>query len=1205
MDTSTTNTKINDDSLKCDDLLLYLDKYLTYLLPLKYLNHPFLITNTDGSITKLNCENNNFLEIEDTFNDDEEKEPKTNQTIKSNCFLTIYPTICDIKLDEDDSDSNSSYPNNITSKKNSLNNQNNGQVYTNSDGNSSTFQSLNSEIEKKFNIKNLFCDPKEMIKESKDWINQFINYYIFVLNWVKYEELFKKHSSVNDRILARIMGFAYSILDNIANPDLNPAFQSFYLKDDPQPQDKASAMSLDVDSNNNINNTNVTTTNTTTNITTESSSSSSSLLNTSTIIDNTMESSSSSSSSSTTNTNRNMPYLRPSHKNKSSTSSSTSSHSNNYANTIPVLPSNKTSIIQYYSPKLKNKILLITKLIRILSRYEISSQLIGENRGITILLQIMKLFGDSIDIQIECSASMANLASITSNRVKMLEEGCINLILENMNKFITSSDVQAEICATLANLACHDANAKHIVENGGCEYILRAMITHMDKTDLQIQAFHSLSSLCKYGKEEMEKERFIQVLKTSIIKHQNSVDLMVSACNALGLMALSGMKMTSCKGTILVIILKALKKFEDHQIFQITAFFSLSHLLCIHDSTKDEAYSEIISKYKGVELILTAMKRFPYYISLQTTACFALESIIMNNDNHRKEFLELDGIDIILNVMRFDFSLLKKKKSGSDGERNDIMDSMDENENIDVSITLDIDSSSESLFYSKYKDNSFHSFSKELLLQLFGSVALLNASDNKQCKEMIIKKGCLHYIYLASKKVANCNDLWLVLYYVFARFSNNNENSETKSIYMKPSGVPSLMEICSRKIINKYTQNAYKAYLKNCDSQKTLIDTPSCSSLNNKSRQDSSSVSRSESLSDINNTNLYHHHHHHNNNNNNNQSTINNNTINQNHHGELVVEDVDHEEEMNMIDVEVQLEEIGNEEHVETNINRTTTTTTTTTNNNNNNNNISNNSNNTINNNHPYLNNSLSSSSTNLSSLSSNNNNSTNSFGINEEEETHHNNSIYNNSSSSLNTNNVNNDSNANNNEESIQIEIEEININDDPIIEEDNHENEVNQDHNENNHNEENASDMEMDGAHINEEDGDGNEEEDEEDEENDDNHDEIFEDAMDSDQSLKDHIKENPLRLQQKTDEWKQNELNYINSLPISSRVQDYLLSREYCCICGKVCFESGVRLYSINRKKDCSLVYMCSKECAQKDLLFNKRIFYYVNSDTAQQW
>lgn len=37
------------------------------------------------------------------------------------------------------------------------------------------------------------------------------------------------------------------------------------------------------------------------------------------------------------------------------------------------------------------------------------------------------------------------------------------------------------------------------------------------------------------------------------------------------------------------------------------------------DSNKDALNSEIISKYKGVELILTAMKRFPYHISLQTT----------------------------------------------------------------------------------------------------------------------------------------------------------------------------------------------------------------------------------------------------------------------------------------------------------------------------------------------------------------------------------------------------------------------------------------------------------------------------------------------------------------------------------------------------------------------------------------------------------
>ncbi|ORX45351.1 ARM repeat-containing protein [Piromyces finnis] len=704
---------IKNANLKSDDLLLHLEKYLIYLLPLNYLNHPFLCTNTDGSITKFDCENNKFLEIEDKIYSESENQ-KENEMVKSNCFLTIYTTLSDIKMNDDNSDEGKLLKDN---------------------GNK-----LNREIEKTKSIslfensfmKDFLKDPKEMIKEAKDWVNQFINFYIYVLNWVKYENLFKKHPDINDRILARIMAFAYSILDNIANPDLNPAFQNFYLKENHQTKDES-----DESKNKSFPFMN------------EDIPSSSSLQS------NMMEISSLNSDNEVNNRNH---------------------HSNNYANNIPVLPSNKTSIINFYSPKLKNKILLITKLIRILSRYETSSQIIGKNRGITILLQIMKLFSDCIEIQIECSASMANLASITSNRVKMLEEGCISLILENMNKFIASSDVQAEICATLANLACHDANAKYIVENGGCDYILRAMITHMDKTDLQIQAFHSLSSLCKYGKEEMEKDRFMQVIKTSIIKHQNSVDLMVSACNALGLMALSGMKMTSCKGTILVIILKSLKRYENHQIFQITAFFSLSHLLCIHDSNKDSVNSEIITKYKGVELILNAMKRFPYHISLQTTACFALESIIINHDNHRKEFLELNGIDIILNVMRFDFSLLKKRRSYFEDNKNEIVDTIDENENIDVSITLDLESSSESLFYSKYKDNSFHSFSKELLLQLFGSVALLNASDNKQCKEMIIKKGCLHYIYLASKKVANCNDLWLVLYYVFTRFSNNNES---------------------------------------------------------------------------------------------------------------------------------------------------------------------------------------------------------------------------------------------------------------------------------------------------------------------------------------------------------------------------------------------------------------------------------------------
>ena len=56
--------------------------------------------------------------------------------------------------------------------------------------------------------------------------------------------------------------------------------------------------------------------------------------------------------------------------------------------------------------------------------------------------------------------------------------------------------------------------------------------------------------------------------------------------------------------------------------------------------------------------------------------------------------------------------------------------------------------------------------SKPLLLQLFGSVALLNVSETPRCRDEIIKKGAIHYIFEASEKVKEHSDLWFILYYV-------------------------------------------------------------------------------------------------------------------------------------------------------------------------------------------------------------------------------------------------------------------------------------------------------------------------------------------------------------------------------------------------------------------------------------------------------
>ncbi|OUM58505.1 hypothetical protein PIROE2DRAFT_67748, partial [Piromyces sp. E2] len=117
--------------------------------------------------------------------------------------------------------------------------------------------------------------------------------------------------------------------------------------------------------------------------------------------------------------------------------------------------------------------------------------------------------------------------------------------------------------------------------------------------------------------------------------------------------------------------------------------------------------------------------------------------------------------------------------------------------------------------------------------------------------------------------------------------------------------------------------------------------------------------------------------------------------------------------------------------------------------------------------------------------------------------------------------------------------------------------------------------------------------------------NEDENDSNESESDDFLKILVQDTPLIDEIKTEKWKQNEEKYINSLPLSSSIQDYLLSHEYCWVCGKACFESSIRFYTISRKKNCSLVYFCSKECAKKDMFFEKRVFYYVYPETAEKW
>jgi hypothetical protein len=161
--------------------------------------------------------------------------------------------------------------------------------------------------------------------------------------------------------------------------------------------------------------------------------------------------------------------------------------------------------------------------------------------------------------------------------------------------------------------------------------------------------------------------------------------------------------------------------------------------------------AELFKKYGGVELILSIMKHYPDQESLQTTALFALGSIVMKTELHRETVYENNGIRLILEAMKRQYPSPKDK--------------------------LNENGSPEPILYSR--GTAKIQCSKPLLLQLFGSVCLLNLSDTgiysfnvAKCKLQIVDFGGIQAIFDASDRVKDQNDLWYIVYYIFTKFTN-------------------------------------------------------------------------------------------------------------------------------------------------------------------------------------------------------------------------------------------------------------------------------------------------------------------------------------------------------------------------------------------------------------------------------------------------
>lgn len=239
----------------------------------------------------------------------------------------------------------------------------------------------------------------------------------------------------------------------------------------------------------------------------------------------------------------------------------------------------------------------LLKVYRIMSRSRSNARYLVRQINIKpILKQLMSDWQHDSQVQIECCAIVANLASF--NRLRKESIGGVEfipLILQNMKRFRDRPEVETEICAALSNLSLSSEPAKGIIAEGGmellldlCDHITSAAPTAVlsgnyttaGSVDLLVQALHVVANLANHGVNRYrDLTRILDTVYSSGIRFDYSVELMTAVNNLVGSLAFAGYKINFEQGDrITEMILCGMRRFQDNSTLLVTACFAMAHM---------------------------------------------------------------------------------------------------------------------------------------------------------------------------------------------------------------------------------------------------------------------------------------------------------------------------------------------------------------------------------------------------------------------------------------------------------------------------------------------------------------------------------------------------------------------------------------------------------------------------------------------------
>ncbi|KAI8916151.1 hypothetical protein EDD86DRAFT_244094 [Gorgonomyces haynaldii] len=282
------------------------------------------------------------------------------------------------------------------------------------------------------------------------------------------------------------------------------------------------------------------------------------------------------------------------------------------------------------------------------------------------------------------------------------------------------------------------SNRNVMLEDGCIKLVLGNMEKFMNEPAVQAEICATLANLACHEANAMYIVRnggCTMIIK-AMRRHGDQIDFQIQAFHALASLGKHAKEILD-RESFVSIVVKCVTQHEDEVDLVSAAWHALGRV------------SIVQHKAHLIGMLFASMRRFNKNHKFQITACFALAHVFFNHPSHRESVLKYDGIPLIISAMGRTY------------------EPKDEEQRLDVDV--EEGHTPEPILYSR--GNNRVQCSKPLLLQLFGSVSLLNLSECVKCRDRIIDLGGIHYIFQASKRVSEQKDLWYIVYYIFSKFT--------------------------------------------------------------------------------------------------------------------------------------------------------------------------------------------------------------------------------------------------------------------------------------------------------------------------------------------------------------------------------------------------------------------------------------------------